>query len=350
MAKHAADNGGFFGLFRKKKEGYYDFTDTAKTSKKNDDYNDDFYSDLKKDYTALNYSDIEDNGSDIAYNNTTTLNNLSSGMDNKIKTETNESKEKESTQAVNTIEEVSANSNFDGKLYQGDTSNSTSYTDNTNSNNNVSSNDYSYNSNEHDEGTFVNGYEYEYQDYDEDDGGFKKILIFIIILLVVAAVSFYLLFFRKSNEPEEVPVEEEVVEQVEEKMTSSVAGFTVLGKINIESIGIEQYILDSATNEALENGVGRIDNGASLNTNGNFCIAGHNKEGVFKDLNSLVEGSEIVITDKDLNESTYVVKEFREVAPDNLECLLQDMTKEKITLVTCKEGATERYIVIAERK
>ena len=58
----------------------------------------------------------------------------------------------------------------------------------------------------------------------------------------------------------------------------------------------------------------------------------------------------IKITDPNLNESTYVVKELREVPPDNLEVLLQDMTKEVITLITCKEGATERQIVIAERK
>ena len=351
MAKHAADNGGFFGLFRKKKESYYDFTDTAKNTKKNDDYNG-VYGDLKKDYTASNYSDIEDNGADIAYNNTTTLNNLSSSMESRLKSS---EKDNESTQAVNTIEEVSVNNTFNGKLYQGNSGVASSSAENANqdySNNTAthSSSVNDYTNNGYEEGKFVNDYEYSYQDYDEDEGiGFKKILIFIAIILVVAAVSFYLLFFKNGKEVDEDPVEEEVVQE-EEKMISSLGGFIVLGKINIDSINVEQYILNATSDEALEKGVGKIENGASLSTNGNFCIAGHNREGVFKDLNSLVEGAEIKITDKDLNEMTYVVKEFREVAPDNLECILQDMTKEKITLVTCKEGATERYIVIAERK
>ena len=154
------------------------------------------------------------------------------------------------------------------------------------------------------------------------------------------------MFFRNSKTEE--PVEEEVVE--EEKMISSLGGAKVLGKITIDDIKVEQYILDSTSEKALEEGVGKIDNGDKLNTNGNYCIAGHNKEEVFKDLSDLVEGNEIKITDRDLKEYTYVVKEFREVAPDNLECLLQDNTKEKLTLITCKDGATERILVIAERK
>lgn len=346
MAKHAADNGGFFGLFKKKKEGYYDFTDTARTNKKSDDYSDSIYSDLKRDYTVLDNSDIEDNGADIAYNNTTSLNNLVSNAGNGTKADTSGLGEKESTQAVNTIEEVSANTQFNGKLYQTGVSTDSRPRDvaaQTNTTNN-----YGY-SNNGEESTFVNGYEYDYQDY-EDERDFKKILIFIAIILVIAAVAFYLLFFKGKNDTEELPVEEETTEVVQEKMMSSLSGFTVLGKLNIESINVEQYILDSTSEEALNSGVGKIDNGATLNTNGNFCIAGHNKEGVFKDLNNLIEGTEIKITDPNLNESTYVVKELREVPPDNLEVLLQDMTKEVITLITCKEGATERQIVIAERK
>ncbi len=344
MAKHAADNGGFFGLFKKKKEGYYDFTDTARTKKKNDDYNDSIYSDLKKDYTVVDHSDIEDNGADIAYNNTTSLNNLVSNMDNSVKA--NNSAEKESTQAVNTIEEVSANTKFDGKLYQSDADYGNKGASHTNDIDNYSNSNEENNYGE--DSTFVNGYEYDYQDYDDD--GLKKKIIIIAVILVVLALVAYLVFFKGKNSTEEIPVEEETTEVVQEKMVPSISGFTVLGKIDIDSIGVEQYILNSTSNEALDVGVGKIDNGASLSTNGNFCIAGHNRDGVFKNLNNLVEGTEIKITDPNLNEIVYIVKELREVPPDNLEVLLQDMTKEVITLITCKEGATERLIVIAERK
>ncbi len=349
MAKHAADNGGFFGLFKKKKEGYYDFTDTARTNKKSDDYSDSIYSDLKRDYTVLDHTDIEDNGADIANNNTTSLNNLVSNGVSSAKVDTGISGEKESTQAVNTIEEVSANTQFNGKLYQTGASTDSRPRDVAAQTNSTSN--YSY-SNDVEDGTFVNGYEYDYQDYEDESNikNIKKILIIIAIVLVVAAVAFYLLFIKGKNNTDELPVEEETTEVVQEKMISSLSGFTVLGKLDIEAINVEQYILNSTSDEALNSGVGKIENGATLNTNGNFCIAGHNREGVFKDLNNLIEGTEIKITDPNLNESTYVVKELREVSPDNLEVLLQDMTKEVITLITCKEGATERNIVIAARK
>ncbi|MCR5185556.1 MAG: sortase [Clostridia bacterium] len=348
MAKHAADNGGFFGLFKKKKEGYYDFTDTARTKKKYDDYEDSIYSDLKKDYTVVNNSDIEDNGADIAYNNTTSLNNLVSNEDNGASA--GASGEKESTQAVNTINDVSVNTKFDGKLYQSSSNIDSKYDEMETHVGNTDSHGYSNGTNDYGEdSSFVNGYEYDYQDYDEGAGS-KKIVIIIAIVLLIAAVAFFFFFMKWKNNTEEIPVEEENVEEAQEKMIPSLSGFKVLGKINIDSIDVEQYILDSTSNEALDVGVGKIDNGASLNSKGNFCIAGHNRDGIFKNLNSLVEGSEIKITDPDLNESIYIVKELRDVPPDNLEILLQDKTKDVITLITCKDGAIERQIVIAERK
>ena len=291
MAKHAADNGGFFGLFRKKKEDY-DFSDSSKNTSTNT--YDNFYDGLKGDYTTKAYEDVEEKE---------VVSTVS-----------------ENTQEINTINNFEVEENTNTSEIFGTDENSSEY-------------------------EYESDYEYDYSDF---DGGSKKIIIIFVILLVIAVVAIYFMFFRNSKK-EEVP-EENTTSQVVERMISSLSGFKVIGELKIDSLGIKQYILNSTSDEALEKGVGKIENGATLNTNGNFCIAGHNKEGMFKDLGNLIEGSEIVITDKNLKETTYVVKEFKEVAPDNLECLLQDQTKEIITLITCKEGATERFVVVAEKK
>ena len=315
MAKHAADDGGFFGLFKKKKESYYDFSDTSRTKKRYEGYEDKSLEGLKKDYTSVtNYTNVEGSVENDTQNLSSSSNNVTS-----IQGKTNSgSSATDTTQEVESVSSVPLNEEEFNNSY----------------------NTYVKN---HD-----SEYEYEYEDDDEEDGNGKKILIaLIIILLIVALIATYFMFFNKPKEEEE-PVEEEVVQ--EEGMIKTLGGAKVLGKISIDEIGVDKYILDSTSETALKEGVGKIDNGAKLDTNGNFCIAGHNEEGVFKDLSNVIEGTEIKITDRNFNEMIYEVKEFREVAPDDLECLLQDETREKITLITCKEGATERLLVIAERK
>lgn len=183
-------------------------------------------------------------------------------------------------------------------------------------------------------------------DEDEEEFNYQKLVIVIavIAILVIVGVLLYKFVFSKPKEEEKVPANEPVT------MSETVDGYKVLGKIKIESLGVEQYILDSTETGALQSGVGRIDNGASINNYGNFCIAGHNNSKIFEELNKLKVDDEFVLVDKKMEETIYKVTEISEVEPDNLECLLQDETKVEVTLITCQTGATKRLVVKAEEK
>lgn len=188
-------------------------------------------------------------------------------------------------------------------------------------------------------------YSYDkYDEYDEELSLKKKIIIGISILVLIVAVL--MLFFLKNDEKEENVVENNVIE-TNTTLENTYEGYNVLGKIKIEEFGVEQYILDSTSDDALEKGVIRLY-GGTLNNYGNFCIAGHNKEGVFAKLEEMEVGDNFTVIEKDLKETTYEVKEIYTVEADDLKCLLQNEEKIEITLITCNNASTTRLIVKAE--
>lgn len=196
----------------------------------------------------------------------------------------------------------------------------------------------------------VNSHAEEFDDsedyYDEEEFNYKKLLIVIaaVAILIIVGVLIYKFVINKPEQKVEPPKDETP------KMSTSIGGYNVLGKIVIKDLNIDQYILNSTESKALQNGVGRIDNGGSINNYGNFCLAGHNQENIFKDINKLEIGDEFVLVDKNMQETTYEVTNKYEVEPDNLECLLQTEEKIEVTLVTCQAGSTKRLIVKAEEK
>ncbi len=189
-----------------------------------------------------------------------------------------------------------------------------------------------------------NSEEFEEDDYYDDEFNYKKlfIIISVIVVFIIAGILIYKFVINKPEQKSEPPKEEKT------KMSTTIEGYDVLGKIVIKDLGIEQYILDSTEAKALQKGVGKIQNGGSINNYGNFCIAGHNQENVFKNLNQLKINDTFIIIDKNMEETTYKVTRTYEVDPDDLECLLQDEEKVEITLITCQSGSTKRLVVKAE--
>ena len=178
-------------------------------------------------------------------------------------------------------------------------------------------------------------------------------IIFIIVtiaIVIIGFITFIVIGLKNEKNNKEKPTETEVaVDVVEEnKLEDTYEGFKVLGKIKIESINVEQYILDSTSDKALKAGVGKVYGGV-LNGSGNLSIAGHNEEGKFKDLEELDKGDKFVVVDRKLNESTYKITDITTVEADDLTCLLSDESKKEITLITCQNGATSRLIVKAEK-
>lgn len=177
----------------------------------------------------------------------------------------------------------------------------------------------------------------------------KILMVVTVIVVVGGAILCGKMVIDKriaDNAKQEPPVEP--VAAVASGLPEELDGFEILGKIKIEKLNVEQYILNSTESEALEKGVSKLY-GGELNDYGNFCISGHNYENVFEKLNELEVGDNFIIIDKDEEETNYEIKEIFQVEPDDLECLLSNDEKIEITLITCENGATTRLVAKAEK-
>lgn len=177
---------------------------------------------------------------------------------------------------------------------------------------------------------------------EEFDFGFvKSILMIGVVIALIAGVVWgvYSLItkFKESKIEPTSASEENIIETT----------YNVLGKIKIDKIEVEQPILDSVEDEALEQGVIKLY-GDKLNETGNFCIAGHNYEKMFKRLDELEIGDEFEILDNEDNSKAYKVTEIYSVEPTDLAPLRAENEKTQITLITCENYSTKRLIVKAE--
>ena len=195
----------------------------------------------------------------------------------------------------------------------------------------------------------LHSYNSTYEDYEDEEMEKRKIILIIgVVVAVVAIVAFGIICVKNANENKENIANNTVDSSaIEETMIATYEGYNVLGKIAIEKIGVEQYILDSKEDDALEAGVIKLY-GGTLNNYGNFCIAGHNKTGIFERLNEMEVEDTFKIIEPNLTETTYRITEIYSAEADDLRSLLQDDEKIEITLITCENGSTTRLIVKAE--
>lgn len=188
------------------------------------------------------------------------------------------------------------------------------------------------------------------EEFDWNQIPIKKIGIILLIIVVIVAAIILALYIVNNQERAEKTNTNTVTEENKEenKMLEQIDGYNVLGKLIIEKIEFEQYIVDSTENAAMEKYPVKLY-GKDLNKEGNFCIAGHNYEEIFKRLNELAIDDEFYIEDKDGIIQDYVIKEITEVEPTDLNCLRPVSDKIQVTLITCVEGATKRLVIRAER-
>ncbi len=135
-----------------------------------------------------------------------------------------------------------------------------------------------------------------------------------------------------------------------ENMPNRMGGYTVVGQIVVEKVGVSKYILDRTTNNSLDLAVTKF-RGPDINEVGNFCITGHNYKGIFKRLKELKKGDEFYLIGKDGRKVTYVIYDMFSINPENEDCLSQETNgKREVTLITCDPGAVTRLILKAEEK
>ncbi len=152
-----------------------------------------------------------------------------------------------------------------------------------------------------------------------------------------------------NNDKESKEIEKEYPK---EEVALEYKGYDVLAKLEIPKIDLETYVLKTYSSSSLNISVVRFW-GAKPNTEGNFCIAGHNfkNKNMFHNLKDLSLGDNLFLTNNKVGKVEYQVYEMYKVLPEDVSCLSQETGGEKqITLITCTNDSKERIIVKAKEK
>lgn len=145
-------------------------------------------------------------------------------------------------------------------------------------------------------------------------------------------------------------IQEELIAKADKYLSPSGDEYSVIARINIPKIDLEYTILSKTTDELLKMSPCKFW-GVNPNEIGNFSIAGHNyiRKGVFfSDVPKLEEGDIIQITDLSGTTIDYNVYEKKLVDPKDTSDTnpVTDGTRE-ITLITCNNDSSKRYIIKA---
>lgn len=192
------------------------------------------------------------------------------------------------------------------------------------------------------------------------------IIVLIIIALYVASFMYIYTNFRerKRNELANGIINkiDDVIKENEESENTSITettitynknNYTVLGKLYIKKIGINQPILKENTAGAYNTALVKMS-GPNLNEVGNVAIGGHNfmRGNYFIKINRLVKNDVVTVTDLSGRKINYYVYEYGVTNNDDASYLSQpsNNTEKIITLVTCTKGGKDRYYVKARAK
>lgn len=196
----------------------------------------------------------------------------------------------------------------------------------------------------------------------------KKIINIIIFVFIAAlyVISFLMIFesFKQrkleyleanaiDNFEKSVKVKKVNVEDLEKDKTSNMgydySGYTLLGKIEIPSIGFTSVIIKDNTYRAMDMGA-VLSYGVMPNEPGGTVISGHNFRGqsIFMyGIKNLSAGNKIYITDSSGRQLTYTVYEvIRNYDPNNTD-VYKKYSGYHVTLITCENGGQQRIVVKA---
>lgn len=194
----------------------------------------------------------------------------------------------------------------------------------------------------------------------------KKLINFVIFVFIFALyfVTFLMIYDnfreRKLSEMEKDAlnvlekkknVEIQKTEQTDEISVTGVSygNFTVLGKLEIPSVGISTVILKEHSHAAMN--VGAIKTyGVELNEEGGFIISGHNFRGTstfLYNIKNLVEGNKIYITDVNGMKMEYTVYSVQRYVDPTDTSFYKEFDGYHVVISTCENGGKTRIIVMA---
>lgn len=118
--------------------------------------------------------------------------------------------------------------------------------------------------------------------------------------------------------------------------------------LDIPSRNIRGQVVNGIDDETLKDYIGRFESSAEPGQIGNFCVAAHNNiyTELFANLHNVQIGDRVRIVTKDM-EYVYRVTSKEKVTPDRTD-VLEGSNKREITMITCSDFATKRWVVKGE--
>lgn len=189
---------------------------------------------------------------------------------------------------------------------------------------------------------------------------YKILLVLLIIAaLVIGGIIFYKQYNDQVYDKENKEIAELFHKQEQEnskddnkekrKIDLEYKGLKVIGLIEIPIIDLEYPILDKTTKLAMRTSISRFSGGA-INEYGNVSLAGHNNYSgtMFGKNKNLKLGDKVLLTDLSGKTIEYEIYDIFVTNPNDTTILeTKDKTKREVTLITCKNGRSERLIIKA---
>lgn len=184
----------------------------------------------------------------------------------------------------------------------------------------------------------------------------KKDMVLILLGVAIVAIPFLLRMKEQERSNrymkafEEEQNEEKQNKKDHKKKDSLLLQEGVIGIVEIPSLDIKYPVFEGAGSVQLNEGIGHMTNTTELCGKGNCVLAGHNgsRRGVyFTYLCNIEAGAKVVLMNRKKEKHEYTVKEMKVVNPYD-EWVTEQTEGESLTLFTCAEHGTKRFVVKCE--
>lgn len=184
----------------------------------------------------------------------------------------------------------------------------------------------------------------------------KKDMVLILLGVAIVAIPFLLRMKEQERSNrymkafEEEQNEEKQNKKDHKKKDSLLLQEGVIGIVEIPSLDIKYPVFEGAGSVQLNEGIGHMTNTTELCGKGNCVLAGHNgsRRGVyFTYLCNIEAGAKVMLMNRKKEKHEYTVKEMKVVNPYD-EWVTKQTEGESLTLFTCAEHGTKRFVVKCE--